>query len=104
MLPAVLIFLALASAGVAMFLAIGTTAAYLFLTHDISLAAYVQVLCDQMNSGTLMAVPLFVIAATFMTRGGLARLIIDAAKSWIGGMHGGLALVAIIATTIFAAI
>ena len=56
------------------------------------------------NSETLLAVPLFVIAATFMQRGGVAGALIDCAQAWVGRARGGLALVCVVACTIFAAI
>lgn len=56
------------------------------------------------NSATFLAVPFFVLAATFMQKGGIARIIIEAAETWVGHMRGGLGLVAVIATTLFAAI
>jgi C4-dicarboxylate transporter DctM subunit len=56
------------------------------------------------NSTTFLAVPFFVMAATFMQKGGIARIIIEAAETWVGHYRGGLGLVAVIATTLFAAI
>lgn len=56
------------------------------------------------NSTTFLAVPFFVMAATFMQKGGIARIIIEAAETWVGHFRGGLGLVAVIATTLFAAI
>ena len=56
------------------------------------------------NTATFLAVPFFVMAATFMQRGAIARIIIEAAETWVGHFRGGLALVAVIATTLFAAI
>ena len=63
-----------------------------------------QLLVDHLNSETLLAVPLFVIAATFMQRGGVAGALIDCAQAWVGRARGGLALVCVVACTIFAAI
>lgn len=56
------------------------------------------------NSTTFLAVPFFVMAATFMQKGGIARIIIEAAETCVGHFRGGLGLVAVIATTLFAAI
>ena len=50
-----------------------------------------------------MTVPYFVIAATFMERGGVAKALIESVTAWIGHIHGGLGLVAIITCAIFAA-
>jgi C4-dicarboxylate transporter DctM subunit len=56
------------------------------------------------NSTSVLAVPFFVLAASFMQRGGIARIIFDAAEAWVGHFRGGLALVCVVATTLFAAI
>ena len=68
-----------------------------------NLLPFAQKLIDELNSATLLAVPYFVIAATFMERGGVARALIDAAAGWVGRLPGGLGLVAVVACTIFAA-
>jgi C4-dicarboxylate transporter, DctM subunit len=57
-----------------------------------------------LNSTAFVAVPFFVIAATFMQKGGIAKVLINAAHAWVGWARGGLALVCVFATTIFAAI
>ncbi|MFV0245171.1 MAG: TRAP transporter large permease [Qingshengfaniella sp.] len=59
---------------------------------------------SSINSTTFLAVPFFIMAATFMQRGGIARIIIEAAETWVGHIRGGLGLVCVIATTLFAAI
>ncbi|MDD9803060.1 MAG: TRAP transporter large permease [Deltaproteobacteria bacterium] len=101
---AALLFLLLASAGVSIYLALGISSALLFAADGESLSGFVQVIVDRLNSQTLMAVPFFVIAATFMRRGGMARTLVELADASVGGLPGGLALVAIFAATLFAAI
>lgn len=98
-LASFLVFLVL---GVPIYLALGVTGAALF-TIDSSMMSYAQKILDELNSTTLLAVPYFVIAATFMERGGVARALIDAAASWIGRVHGGLGLVSVLSCAIFAA-
>ncbi len=95
-------FLILLVFGVPIYLALGVTGAALF-SVDGSLMSYAQKLIDELNSTTLLAVPYFVIAATFMERGGVARALIDAAASWIGRIHGGIGLVSVISCALFAA-
>ncbi|MDD9873489.1 MAG: TRAP transporter large permease [Deltaproteobacteria bacterium] len=101
---AALLFLLLACAGVSIYLALGISSALLFAADGESLSGFVQVIVDRLNSQTLMAVPFFVIAATFMRRGGMARTLVELADASVGGLPGGLALVAIFAATLFAAI
>lgn len=96
------LFLLMLLAGIPIYLTMGVTGALMF-GSDGSLLAYAQKLIDELNSSTLIAVPYFVIAATFMERGGVARALIEAAEAWIGRVHGGLGLVAVLSCTIFAA-
>jgi C4-dicarboxylate transporter DctM subunit len=96
------LFFALLIIGAPIYLTMGTTAAVMFASGG-GLLPFAQKLIDELNSSTLLAVPYFVIAATFMERGGVARALIDAAAGWVGRLHGGLGLVAVLACTIFAA-
>jgi C4-dicarboxylate transporter, DctM subunit len=57
-----------------------------------------------LNSSAFAAVLFFVIAARFMQSGGIARVLIEAAEAWVGWMRGGIALVAVLGTTFFAAV
>jgi C4-dicarboxylate transporter DctM subunit len=57
-----------------------------------------------LNSSAFVAVLFFVVAAEFMQHGGIARALLEAAEAWVGSMRGGLALVAVLATTFFAAV
>jgi C4-dicarboxylate transporter DctM subunit len=50
----------------------------------------------------IMAIPFFILAGTFLTRGGVARKMINFATSMIGHWHGGLALAGILACAMFA--
>lgn len=53
---------------------------------------------------TLMAIPGFVFAGVIMARGGIARHLVDALRTWVGHTSGGLAVVTILACMVFAAI
>jgi C4-dicarboxylate transporter DctM subunit len=50
----------------------------------------------------IMAIPFFILAGGFLTRGGVARKMINFATSMIGHWHGGLALAGILACAMFA--
>ncbi len=90
--------------GLPIYLSLGFLALLLFWHEGTPLIALPQLLVDHLNSETLLAVPLFVIAATFMQRGGVASALIDCAQAWVGRARGGLAIVCVVACTIFAAI
>jgi C4-dicarboxylate transporter DctM subunit len=90
--------------GLPIYLALGFLSLLLFWHDGVPLVSLPQLLVDNLNSETLLAVPLFVMAATFMQRGGVAGALIDCAQAWVGRQRGGLALVCVIACAIFAAI
>ncbi len=90
--------------GLPIYLALGFLSLILFWYDATPLVALPQLIIDQLNSETLLAVPLFVMAATFMQKGGVAKALIDCAQAWVGRQRGGLALVCVIACAIFAAI
>src|SRR5512138_2502865 len=46
----------------------------------------------------------FVVAAKFMESGGVARVLIEAAEAWVGWMRGGIGLVAVLGTALFASV
>ena len=98
------VFCALLIAGLPIFLVLGVLSMGLFWLDGKPMIALPQLFIDHLKSETLVAIPFFVIAATFMQRGGIARALVDVAYAWVGGLRGGLALVCVVATLIFAAI
>ena len=102
--PVLAAFFTLLAIGMPIFLVLGALALFLFWHEGDPLIAFSQLFIDHLNSQTLIAIPFFVMAATFMNRGGIAKALVDCAYSWVGGLRGGLALVCVVATTIFAAI
>lgn len=101
---AIVSLLALLAAGVSIYLVLGIVSATAFMVSGASLPGMLQTIVDHLNSPTLIAVPFFVIAATFMQRGGVAAIMVDAAAAWVRPFSGGLALVCVLAATIFSAI
>ncbi len=99
-----LMFFGLLAAGMPIFLVLGVCASVLFWVSDQPLIGIAQKIVDELNSPTLMALPLFVMAAAFMRRGGVARALVDLASAWFGSLQGSLGLVTVVACTLFAAI
>ena len=99
-----LLFFGLLAAGMPIFLVLGSCAAVLYLVSGEPLVGVFQLVIDQLNSTTLMALPLFVMAASFMRFGGVAKALVDLATAWIGGVRGSLGLVTVVSCTLFAAI
>ena len=96
--------LLLMAIGLPIFVALGLAALLMLATEGRPLMDAAAHSISGINSTTFLAVPFFVMAATFMQKGGIARVIIEAAETWVGHFRGGLALVCVIATTLFAAI
>jgi C4-dicarboxylate transporter, DctM subunit len=97
-------FFGLLAAGMPIFLVLGTCAAVLFYLSGQPMVGVAQNMIDQLNSTTLMALPLFVMAAAFMRRGGVAQALVDLSTAWLGGIKGSLGLVAVVSCALFAAI
>src|SRR5260221_10769698 len=97
-------FFGLLAAGMPIFLVLGVCAAILFGVSGQPLIGVAQKILDELNSSTLMALPLFVMAAAFMRRGGVAKALVDLATAWFGGLQGSVGLVTVVSCTLFAAI
>lgn len=73
-------------------------------TTDFSLYMIAQRMFSALDSNTLMAVPGFVFAGVIMAHGGISHRLIEALRSWVGHLRGGLSVVTILACMLFAAI
>lgn len=100
-------FIALLAYGVPVAYSIGISTT-LVLIINISFLPAVTTACQRMTTGidnfALLAIPFFILAGELMNRGGVAKRLIDFAKSLIGSLPGGLAYVNIISAMLFGAI
>lgn len=87
--------------GVALGLSSITT--ILFFGSD-SLATLIEKLFNGMEHYTLLAIPFFILASTFLSTGGVARRLIRFAVDTVGWFHGGLAMASVLACMLFAAV
>src|SRR6201992_2516849 len=99
-----LLFFCLLAIGMPIFLVLGLCAAVLYIASGEPLIGVAQVIIDHLNSPTLMSLPLFVMAGTFMRYGGVAKALGELFAAWLGGVRGALGLVTVVACTLFAAI
>jgi C4-dicarboxylate transporter DctM subunit len=99
-----LFFFGLLACGLPIFLVLGICAATLFAWSGQPLIGVASKIIDELNSPTLMALPLFVMAAAFMRRGGVAGALVAFAGALLGGLRGALGLVTVVACSLFAAI
>src|SRR6267154_3016339 len=98
------LFVALLAAGMPVFLVLGLCAGAMFVASGQPLVGAAQLVINELNSPSLMALPLFVMAAAFMRFGGIANALVNLAAAWLGGLPGSLGLVTVVACTLFAAI
>ena len=71
---------------------------------DIPWQAAMIKMADGVNKFSLLAIPFFVLAGAIMAEGGMARRLVAMANVFVGFIRGGLALVNVLASTMFGAI
>jgi C4-dicarboxylate transporter DctM subunit len=78
---------------------------FLLVYSDTSLASIAQSLYQAMAGHyTLLAIPFFILASSFMSTGGVARRIIRFSIAIVGHLPGGLAIAGVVACMMFAAL
>ncbi len=98
------VFFILMSIGVPIALSLGLASVfYIAVLTDIPATVVVQQMYSGVDKFMLMAIPFFIIAGGLMEHGGISRRIIDFSKSVVGSATGGLAMVTVVASVIFAA-
>lgn len=100
-----ILLFALMLLGVPVAVALGTTTLLTsFFFTDMDLMGIPSKIFDGLNKYTLMAIPMFILAGSLLSRGSSAHRIIEFAKSLVGHLPGGLPIAAILASIIFAAV
>ncbi|MEQ9242658.1 TRAP transporter large permease [Roseovarius indicus] len=78
---------------------------FLLWFSESSLASVAQTLFSAFEGHyTLLAIPFFILASSFMTTGGVAQRIIRFSIACVGHLHGGLAIAGVFACMLFAAL
>ncbi len=92
--------------GVPIAISLGTSSIiFLLVLSDTSLASIAQTLFQAMAGHyTLLAIPFFILASSFMSTGGVARRIIRFSIALVGHLPGGLAIAGVFACMLFAAL
>lgn len=80
------------------------TLATLVTCFDVPLAVIPQRMFTALDSVSIMAIPFFVLAGNFMTKGGISRRLVNFCNSIIGNVRGGMAYAMILACAFFAAL
>ena len=84
--------------------ALGLAAIFAALWIDLPLEAVMLKTSDGMDDFALLAIPFFILAGGIMAEGGMAERLVNLAKVFVGFIRGGLALVNILASTMFGCI
>jgi len=97
-------FAVLCAIGVPVAYALGLAAILAALWVDIPLEAVMLKISDGTDDFALLAIPFFVLAGAIMAEGGMAMRLINLARVFVAFIRGGLALVNILASTLFGCI
>jgi tripartite ATP-independent transporter DctM subunit len=84
--------------------ALGLAAIFAAIWIDLPLEAVMLKTSDGMDDFALLAIPFFILAGGIMAEGGMATRLVNLAKVFVGFIRGGLALVNILASTMFGCI
>ena len=81
-----------------------TVLTFLFTMTEVPIESVGLKLFSGLDNFGIMAIPFFILAGTFLTRGGVARRMINFATAMVGHWYGGLALAGVLACALFAAV
>lgn len=99
-----LLFVIFLVVGVPIAYSMGLAGLIFLLMNDVPLAAIAQKILSGVDSFTLLAIPLYILAGEFMETGGISRRILNLASSLVGHIRGGLGHVVVVATMILSGI
>lgn len=98
-------FLVLLLAGIPISVCLVIAAALtMALFTDFSMTVVVQRMYSASDSFPLVAIPFFILAGNIMSKGGMSKRLIALARSLVGTVHGGMAIVSVMACMFFASI
>lgn len=104
-MPIVLaLFFLLVLIGLPIFFSLGLASAFYLFLIDQGLTTLIQRMFSVGQSTHLMAIPLFILAGEIINSGGMSKRLLRFSEAVVGGRHGGLALVAIVVSMIFAGV
>jgi C4-dicarboxylate transporter DctM subunit len=99
------LLIALMLTGMPISISLGLTVlTFLFTMTDVPLHAVALKLFTGIEKFEIMAIPFFILAGSFLTRGGVAKRMIHFATSLVGHWHGGLGLAGVLACALFASV
>ena len=100
----IILFIALLSSiPIAVAIGIASMSALFFISPDFVVLMPQKIMAG-MDSFTLLAIPMFILAGTIMGSGGIARRIVNLALIFVGQVRGGLGFVVILSTMFFSGV
>ena len=81
-----------------------TVLSFLFLLTEVPIEAVALKLFTGIEKFEIMAIPFFILAGNFLTHGGVAKRMINFARTMVGHWYGGLGLAGVVACALFAAV
>lgn len=97
-------FIGLCLLGMPVAYSLGLACIFTAFYIDLPLEAVMIKVSDGTDDFALLAIPFFIFAGAIMAEGGMAERLVNLAKIFVGWIRGGLALVNILASTMFGAI
>jgi tripartite ATP-independent transporter DctM subunit len=97
-------FTLLCALGLPVAYALGLAAICAALYVEVPLEAVILKISDGTDDFALLAIPFFVLAGAIMAEGGMATRLINLAKVFVGFIRGGMAVVNVLASTLFGCI
>ncbi len=99
------LLMAMMLTGMPISIALGLTVlTFLFTLTTVDPQAVALKLFTGIEKFEIMAIPFFILAGNFLTRGGVAKRMIDFASAMVGHWYGGLGLAGVMACALFASI
>ncbi|WP_071026457.1 TRAP transporter large permease [Peptoniphilus raoultii] len=97
-------FFTLLFLGIPIAFAMGVVTSGMLVIQNISLEMMVQRMFAGVNSFSLLALPLFILAGNIMGEGGLTKRLMNLANAFVGKVTGGLSVTAIMTCALFGAV
>lgn len=99
------LLIALMLTGMPISISLGLTVlTFLFTLTEVPIESVGLKLFTGLDNFSIMSIPFFILAGTFLTHGGVARRMINFTTSLIGHLPGGLGLAGVAASALFAAV
>lgn len=98
----ILLFFVFMFLGIPIVVSLGTTSIIYLIVIQISPIVVFQQMLNSMDKFTLLAIPFFIMAGGIMQEGGISKRLVIFAKKLMGPLPGGLALVVILSSMMFA--